>query len=150
MEKIKFKTEIEASAEKVWDILFGVESYPKWVAAFAAGSSVTTDWKKGSKALFHDESGKNGMFAIIEDNIPNKFLSIKHLGELKDGEEISKEDWGETFENYSLEEHNGKTTLSIEMDIPEDWKDYFEKTWPKALEKVKSLAEDGTQDHIES
>ena len=150
MEKIKFKTEIQASAEKVWDILFGVESYPKWAAAFAEGSSVTTDWKKGSKALFHDESGKNGIFAIIQDSVPNKFLSIKHLGELKDGKEILKPDWGETVENYSLEEHDSITALSIEMDIPTDWKDYFQKTWPKALEKVKLLAEDGTQDHKET
>lgn len=84
MEKIEFKTEINASAEKVWDVLFGKDTYPKWTVAFAENSSVETDWQKGSKAIFGDGTG-NGMLAVIEDNIPNKFMSIKHLGEVKDG-----------------------------------------------------------------
>ena len=36
---------------------------------------------------------------------------------------------------------NGKTELIVDMDITDDYKDYFEKTWPKALTKVKELAE---------
>lgn len=52
MEKIKFKTTINAAKEQVWDVLFGVETYPKWTAVFAEGSQVETDWKKGSRAFF--------------------------------------------------------------------------------------------------
>ncbi|TCD11233.1 SRPBCC domain-containing protein [Pedobacter frigidisoli] len=141
MEKITIKTDINAKAEKVWQILFGVESYPKWAAAFMEGSQAATDWKKGSKALFTDGKG-NGMVAIIEENIQNKFLSIKHLGELKDGKE-ELQDWGNALENYTLEEHNDHTTLIIDMNVNDEWKDYLVKTWPKALEKVKELAEAG-------
>lgn len=139
MEKIEFKTEINASAEKVWDVLFGKDTYPKWTVAFAENSSVETDWQKGSKAIFGDGTG-NGMLAVIEDNIPNKFMSIKHLGEVKDGKEELK-DWGEPLENYSLSEKDGKTELKIDMGITDEWKGYFEETWPKALQKVKDLAE---------
>ncbi|MBO9673668.1 MAG: SRPBCC domain-containing protein [Sphingobacteriaceae bacterium] len=148
MEKIKFKSTINASTEKVWDVLFGVESYPKWTAVFAEGSKVDTDWKKGSKALFHDGKG-DGMVAIIKESIPNQYLSIKHIGEIKDGKE-TLHDWGESLENYTLEDKDGKTELTIDMDITEDWKAYFEKTWPKALEKVKELAEKRSEYHVET
>ena len=34
-----------------------------------------------------------------------------------------------------------KTELVVDMDITEQYKDYFIKTWPRALDKVKELAE---------
>ena len=140
MEKLKFKKEINASAEKVWEVLLGVTTYPIWTAVFAAGSTVETDWKKGSKAYFSDGKG-HGMVSRIEENIPNQFISIKHLGEFKDGIEDLNKDWGEAFENYTLETVEGKTLLRIDLQISKDWVDYMEKTWPAALEKVAELAE---------
>ncbi|MCX2493461.1 SRPBCC domain-containing protein [Pedobacter sp. PF22-3] len=139
MEKIKFKTTINASKEKVWDVLFGVDSYPKWTAVFAEGSQVETDWKKGSRAIFGDGKG-NGMLAVIHENIPYQYLSIKHIGEIKDGEE-TLHNWGESFENYTLNEKEGQTELLIDMDIIKEWTEYFKETWPKALVKVKEIAE---------
>jgi len=146
MEKIEFKTSINASAEKVWDVLFGVESYPKWTAVFAEGSSVETDWKKGSKAVFGDGKG-SGMVAVIAENIPNEFMSIKHIGEIKDGKE-KLHDWGESLENYTLKEKDGQTELTIDMNIIDEWKDYFNETWPAALKKVKAMSE--SEHHVET
>jgi len=140
MEKIEFKKEVKASAEKVWDILLGKDTYPKWTSVFAEGSSVETDWKKGSNAIFGDGTG-NGMVSRIEENIPFKFLSIKHLGEIKDGKEDLDKNWGDAYENYTLTEKDGHTILDIELNISNDWKDYMNDTWPKALALVKELAE---------
>lgn len=140
MEKIEFKKEVKASAEKVWDILLGKDTYPKWTSVFAEGSSVETDWEKGSKAIFGDGTG-NGMVSRIEENIPFKFLSIKHLGEIKDGKEDLDKNWGDAYENYTLTEKDGHTILDIELNISNDWKDYMNDTWPKALALVKELAE---------
>lgn len=148
MEKIEFKTTINAPAEKVWNTLFGVETYPMWTAVFMEGSRVETDWKKGSKALFLGNNG-DGMVAVIQDNIPNRYMSIKHLGEIKDGKE-TLHNWGESFENYTLEEEDGKTELIVDMDIIKEWLDYFEKTWPKALDKVKEIAEKRSEYHVET
>lgn len=144
MEKQKFKIAINAPREKVWNTLWGKSSYPAWTAAFSEGSHVETDWKKGSKALFLD--GKNeGMVATIADNKPNEFMSIKHLGMVRNGvedyesEEIKQ--WSGALENYTLKTVNGKTELTIDMDVTDDHKDYFKKTWPVALEKLKEMAE---------
>ena len=108
MEKIEFKKEVKASAEKVWDILLGKDTYPKWTSVFADGSSVETDWEKGSRAIFGDGTG-NGMVSRIEENIPFKFLSINHLGEIKDGKEDLDKNWGDAYENYTLTEKDGHT-----------------------------------------
>ena len=147
MKKMTFDTEINAPREKVWDVLWGKESYPLWTAPFAEGSRVETDWQKGSKALFLDGNNR-GMVSRIADNVPYQFMSIEHLGEYKDGVEDydsdSVKDWAGARENYTLKESNGTTHLLIAMDMggaDEKMLDYFEKTWPTALKKVKELAE---------
>ena len=148
MEKLKFSVTIDAPREKVWDVLLGEKTYPMWTAPFAEGSRVETDWQEGSKAVFLDGTGQ-GMVARIARNIPNEFLSIQHLGELKNGvedldsEEVKK--WAGALENYWLKTTNGSTELLIELDTVEEFKEYMEKAWPKALAKVKELAEKQAQ-----
>lgn len=146
MEKLNFEIEINASREKVWNILLGKDSYSVWTAPFCEGGTSTaeTDWKKGSKVIFSD-GGNSGMVSKIAENVPNEFISIKHLGMVKDGVEDYDSDevkkWGDAYENYTLQEIDGKTLLLIELDIAEDWKGFMSASWPKALQIVKELAE---------
>jgi len=147
MKKLTFHIIIDAPPQRVWEVLFGESTYPLWTCFFSEGSRAETDWKKGSKALFFD-GGSQGMVAEIAESIPYEFLSIKHLGTIKDGvEDLTSEKskaWSGFLENYTLKK-NGKTTeLIIDLDDPREYKDFFEKTWPQALEKVKELAEMNT------
>lgn len=144
METKEFKISINAPKEKVWDVLWNDSSYRAWTSVFAEGSHAETDWKKGSKVLFLDNKGR-GMVSVIAEKIPNEFMSFKHLGEVKDGvEDIISErvsQWAGALENYSLNTVNGKTELTVDMNITDEFIDYFLNTWPKALDKVKELAE---------
>jgi len=144
MEKHTFNVSINASREKVWDTLWRDDNYRAWTSVFAEGSTAVTDWKKGSKALFTDGKGE-GMVSTIVENKPNEFMSIKHLGIVKGGvEDLDSEEtlkWAGALENYALETKDGDTLLTVDMDITDDYKDYFLATWPKALDKVKQLAE---------
>ncbi|HUS03864.1 MAG TPA: hypothetical protein VMY77_19120, partial [Chitinophagaceae bacterium] len=94
--------------------------------------------------LFLDGKG-SGMVSKIESKKQNEFMSFKHLGEVKDGVEDTTSEkvkpWSGVMESYSLKETGGITTLTVDMDIVEDFKDYFMKTFPLALEQVKKLAE---------
>ena len=46
------------------------------------------------------------------------------------------------FENYTFAEKDGGTEVNIDMDIVnEEYKEMFEGMWPKALLKLKELAE---------
>jgi hypothetical protein len=144
MEKQQFRIAIDSPREKVWNILWNDSSYREWTSVFSEGSRADTDWKKGSKVFFLSDSGE-GMVSRIEENTPNEFMSIKHLGVIKDGvEDLESEkvkEWAGAMENYMLRDLNGKTELTVDMDVTDEYKDYFQTTWPKALEKVKELAE---------
>ena len=145
MEKKEFKISINAPKEKVWKVLWDNASYPKWTSAFSEDSHAVTDnWKEGSKVLFLDGKG-NGMVSKVEANKPNEFMSFKHLGDVKNGvEDINNEQqnqWSGAHENYTLKETGDVTTLTVEMDITDEYKDYFMNTWPKVLEQVKILSE---------
>lgn len=145
MEKIHFSTSINAPREKVWNVLWDQELYKEWTSPFAEGSYAETDnWKEGSKVLFLGPGG-DGMVSRVASNKKNEFMSFKHLGVVKNGVEDTESEsvkgWAGAFENYTLTENNGKTQLDIDMDANDDFKDYFLKTWPVALEKVKELAE---------
>jgi len=149
MEKKEFKISINAPKEKVWKILWDDPSYRKWTSVFSEGSyAVTDDWKEGSKVLFLDGKGQ-GMVSKVETNRPNEFMSLKHLGTLKNGvEDLDSEQtkqWAGAKENYALTEGGGVTTLTVEMDITDEYKDYFMNTWPKALEQVKILSENNNK-----
>lgn len=148
MEKIKFETIINAPAEKVYKAMLEDKTYREWTAEFNPGSHYKGSWEKGSKILFigSDQEGNvGGMVSRIEENIPDKFVSIKHLGILKGDKEITSgpevEGWGDALENYTFIEENGKTRLRIEMDSNQEFKSYFEETWPKALKKLKEISE---------
>ncbi|MNC97967.1 hypothetical protein D3C83_157980 [compost metagenome] len=73
-------------------------------------------------------------------------MSFRHLGEIKNGVEDTTSDavktWSGSMENYTLKEINGKTELSIDMDIADEFKEMFSKMWPNALANVKRLAEE--------
>lgn len=146
MEKLHFTVNINVPKEKVWKVLWDLDSYRKWTTAFAEGSDVKTDnWKKGSKVLFVGPNG-NGMVSSVAENKPNEFMSFQHWGEIKNGVEDTTSDavkaWSGSVENYTLKEVNGKTELSIDMDIADEYKDMFSKMWPNALAIVKRLAEE--------
>jgi hypothetical protein len=152
MHKKHYKITIAASREAVWNSLWDDDSYRDWSSVFAEGSKAITDWQKGSKVLFLDNKNE-GMVSVIEDRKTNEYMSIKHLGVVKNGvEETNTEDskvW-HGYENYTLKDVNGKTDLLIDMqlgDIPKEFIEYFDKTWPKALDKIKELAEKKVEEH---
>ena len=146
MEKINFSIDINAPKEKVWNVLWNDESYRKWTTPFAEGSYAKTDnWKEGSKVLFLGPGGGGGMVSKVATNKKNEFMSFEHLGVVKDGIEDTESDsakgWAGARENYRLTDNNGKTKLAVDMDSTDEFKDYFLKTWPVALKKVKELSE---------
>ena len=141
MGKLNFSINIDATKERVWEVLFDKWTYREWTSVFAPGSYAETDWKEGSKALFLDGKG-NGMVSRIAKSIPYQYLSIEHLGEMENGKENTvNSEWTGATENYSLDQSGKSTVLKIEMDTNNKWEDYFSKTWPLALNKVKDISE---------
>jgi uncharacterized protein YndB with AHSA1/START domain len=144
MRRLAFSITISAPKEQVWRAMLQDATYRRWTSAFQEGSYAVTDWKEGSKALFLTPAG-DGMVSRIVAHRPNEFLSIKHLGTVKDGVEDTEsaegKTWAEALENYTLREVNGSSTLTVEMDVNDEYRSYFEETWPQALNKLKEISE---------
>jgi predicted 3-demethylubiquinone-9 3-methyltransferase (glyoxalase superfamily) len=144
MEKMVFATTIKAPKEKVWRTLWDDATYREWTSVFAEDSHAVTDWQEGSKVLFLDGKG-HGMVSKIETLKPNEFMSFKHLGEVKNGVEDTESEavksWAGAFENYTLKQVGDDVRLTVEMDINDDFKEYFVDTWPKAMDKIKAVVE---------
>ena len=115
-------------------------TYRHRTSAFTEGSHAITDWQEGSKVLFLGPDG-GGMVSRIAAHRPDEFLLIEHMGELKDGVEHLGAAWAGVIENYTLEDGGHGCKLRVEMDCPEDHREYMSRTWPLALAKLKSLAE---------
>ena len=149
MQKLKVSIEINAPKEKVWNTMLDDKTYRMWTTPFNEGSYYKGDWSKGSKIIFlgpDPETGKEGgMVSRIAENKLYEFISIEHLGIIKDGvEDTTSEDvkkWTPTFENYTFQEKNGTTEVLVEMDINDEYKEMFEGMWPKALQVLKEIAE---------
>ncbi|MBC7829774.1 MAG: SRPBCC domain-containing protein [Chitinophagaceae bacterium] len=146
MKTLPIKKSIELSAPKeiVWDVLLDDDCTRAWYAEFSEGTHAKTDWKVGSKAIFTDNT-KSGMVAKVVQNIPGEILSMEYQGivvnDIEDYEgEIAQAVKGGR-EIYQLTEKNGKTTLSIECDMGEDFYESMSEAWDRALQKIKQLSE---------
>jgi len=151
MQKLQFTSCIHAPVARIYDFMLGISNkttYEQWTFMFNPTSTYEGSWDKGSKILFIgvDEHGeKGGMVSRIAENIPNRFVSIQHYGLFKAGQEITEgpevEKWANGFENYTFEENNGTTTVTVDLDSPEDFLEYLNETYPNALGKLKELCE---------
>ncbi len=152
MTNLQFKILINATVTNIYDCMLGINSkstYEQWTALFNPTSTYEGSWDKGSKILFIgvDENGeKGGMVSRIVENIPNRFVSIQHYGLLKAGEEITEgaevEKWANGMENYTFEENNETVSVTVDLlNIPEEFIDYMNDAYPKALDKLKEICE---------
>ncbi len=148
MKKLNYKIDIKAPVSKVYGTMIGKETYKKWTAEFNPTSDFEGGWNKGDKIHFigiSEEGKKEGMVAEIVENIPDQYISIRHIGILDGENEITSgpqvEDWANALENYSFEENNGVTTVKVDVDTNEEYADYFDQAWPKALNKLKEIIE---------
>ncbi|KAA9324937.1 SRPBCC domain-containing protein [Adhaeribacter soli] len=144
MKRLNYTIQINAPKAKVWETLFNDATYREWTKIFSEGSYAVTDWKEGSKVQFLSGDG-HGMYSRIEKVVPDEIMEIKHLGEIKDGEEQPSgpetHTWYGAMENYHLSGNGNATELTVELDNEENYDEYFRNTYPKALEKVKEIAE---------
>jgi uncharacterized protein YndB with AHSA1/START domain len=142
--RLHFSTVIAAPRDIVWDTMLGPETYRQWTAEFAAGSYFEGSWDQGERIRFLTPEG-SGMLAEIAENRPHEFVSIRHLGFIKEGVEDTDSPevraWAPSYENYAFSEADGSTRVDVEVDSMPEWDEFMSETWPKALAKLKAIAE---------
>ena len=80
------------------------------------------------------------MVSEISENVPGRFVSIRHYGLVKANTEITEgpdvEKWANGFENYSFEEADGITTVKVELDTNEEFSRLHEPNLPQSPRQV--------------
>ena len=135
MKKLEYKTEISATTEKVWNTLWNAESYEKW----SSGNRFEGNWEQGTVMKFFDTQN-NGMFNLVETNVLQKELKMKHLGWIMNGE-LSPQGWEESNISYLLHPIENGTELKVSVNSLDEFVDFYNGYVPKIFEKIKDLAE---------
>jgi uncharacterized protein YndB with AHSA1/START domain len=141
MNRLHFSIDIAAPRNKVWRVLWDDASFRDWTSVFAQGSYAVSDWKEGSTIEFIDPSSRSGMSAVIEKKRPGEFMSFRHEAEIKNGKVQPPAEWSGAHENYTLTANDGRTTLTVDLDAPDEHREMFEGKFPEALQRVKQLSE---------
>lgn len=144
MNRLQFSVDINAPRSHVWLALWSDTGYREWTSVFSPGSHAVSDWQEGSTIQFLDGQGQ-GMDSVIEKSVPNEFMSFKHLGEIKDGKVQPLDDrtreWSGGHENYTLIDRDGRTRVNVELEAPDEYTEMFSDMFPKALQRLKEVAE---------
>jgi len=144
METLSYEIIINASKQRIWDILWGEKTYGEWTQFFCPGSVLRSDWKVNGKTYFLDESG-DGMVSTIESLEEPDQIVFKHLGIVNEGVEDTQSkgisEWSGAYEKYILIDFDGKTKLHAELQTGKEYRDHMNKGFEMGFEMVKKLAE---------
>lgn len=145
MKKLEYRININAPAEKVWNAMLNRDTYIEWTNVSWPGSSYEGNWKQGENIRFVGPDG-TGTLAHFTEVRPHKYIGAEHIAVLgKGGVEDRTSDmakgWVGTLENYTFNEANGKTELTVEIHTNPNWEKMFNDGWPGALNKLKEIAE---------
>jgi uncharacterized protein YndB with AHSA1/START domain len=144
IKKLVFQAEMQARPEKVWQALWGKQSYSDWTAHFCPGSYYSGEMKQGTRIHFLTPSGE-GIYSDIGYLKENKLMIISHIGYMHQNQELPMDEatrmWTGSYETYILKEVEGKTLLTVEVDTLDEYIQHMNESFPKALARLKEIAE---------
>lgn len=142
MKKLQFSVEIKAPKETVWSTLWDDTTFRDWASIIDEGTYMIGELKESNEVQFISSVSGYGVTSSIEKLIPNEFVLFRQIADTKEsGEQEREKEWTGGSESYSLAEKDGVTTLIVELDVPRGQEETFKVRLPKALERVKVLAE---------
>ena len=142
MKEMQFSIEIHATKERVWDTLWQDETLRQWAGIIDPGTYMVGDLKEGNEIQFISSANGYGVTSVVEKLVTGEFLLLRHRADTQeDGKREREKEWTGGEERYSLAEKDGTTTVTVAFDVPSKMEEYFTVNYPKALERVKVLAE---------
>ncbi len=146
MKRLQFTIDIQATREKVWATLWQDETFRQWAGLIDPGTYMEGDLKEGNEVQFISAENGYGVTSLVAKLTTNEFLLLKHSADTQEsGAQEREKEWTGGEESYSLTEEAGLTTLTAAFDVPPEQEEYFKVNYPKALERVKELAENHVQ-----
>ena len=142
MKEMQFSIEIHATKERVWDTLWQDATFREWASIIDPETYMVGDLKEGHEIQFISSASGYGVTSLVVKLVVGKFLLLRHRADTQeDGKREREKEWTGGEESYSLAEKEGTTSLTIAFDVPPELEEEFKVNYPKALERVKVLAE---------
>ncbi len=142
MQELKFSIEINTAKERVWKTLWEDRSFRDWSNFIDEGTYMKGVMEQGNEVEFISAINGYGVTSLIEKLNTNEFVSFKHGADTKEsGQQEREKEWTGGTESYSLTEKNGVTTLIVRTEVPLEQEETFNICFPRALERIKILAE---------
>jgi hypothetical protein len=142
MKEMQFSIEIHATKEKVWDTLWQDETFRQWASIIDPETYMVGDLKVGNEVQFISAANGYGVTSLVKKLVLGEFLLLRHRADTQeDGKREREKEWTGGKESYALAEKDGTTTLTVAFDVPSELEEEFKFNYPKALERVKVLAE---------
>ncbi len=143
MKELHFSIEINAPKERVWATLWDDKSFRDWAGIIDEGTYMQGEMTEGNEIWFLSSVNGYGVTSLIEKLTPNEFVLFRHRADTKDiGQQEREKEWTGGKESYTLTEKNGVTALIVKTDVPQELKEMFNDRLPRALERIKALAEE--------
>ena len=141
MQKMKFSIEIEAPSKKVWQTLFDDKTFRDWGNIIDEGQYMVGELAEGNEVQFISSEGL-GVTSFVEKLIPHEYIAFRQVADTMDsGKQEREKEWTGGKESFELSEKNNSTNLTVNIDVPPGLEEIFQDRFPKALERVKILAE---------
>ena len=138
-EVINKQAVIQASASRVWEVLWNDYYTKQWADAFSEGTYVETDWKTGSEVVWKDATHGTGARGIVITHEPSALLEVAYFDDVDSNDPLPEKPYTEF---YKVSEQGSATVISIEAGpLEEEHISEHATLWDKALSKIKALAE---------
>lgn len=142
MKEMQFSVDIHAPKAKVWNTLWQDETFREWAGIIDPGTYMVGELKEGNEVQYISSENGYGVTSKVEKLIEGEFLLLSHRADTQDSGKLEREkEWTGGEERYTLSEKDGTTTLSVAFEVPAHLEEYFKVNYPKALTRVKVLAE---------
>lgn len=143
MKEMSFSVKIHASKDRVWSVLWQDETFRDWAGFIDPGTYMAGELKEGNEIQFISSENGYGVTSLVDKLHVGEFLLLKHRADTQEsGKRLRKQEWSGGEERYTLVEDDGITTLTAAFDVPPELETFFKENYPKALERIKVLAED--------
>ena len=142
MKTMEFKIEIDASRERVWKTLWEDTTFRDWSGVIDEGTYMKGELKEGNKVEFISLVNGYGVTSLVEKLQPEEFVAFRHRADtIESGQQTREKEWTGGVESYHLADNNGKVILTVKTDVPKEQESLFNVRMPKALKRIKALAE---------
>jgi len=135
----KAETTIFSSADRIWKAL----TDPDLIKRYMFGTTVTSDWKEGSKIVWEGEwQGKQYKDkGKILELIPNKRLQYSHFSPLNGDDDVPENYHIVTIDLVRKDDHTA-VFLKQDNNHTEEAKQHSEKNWRMMLTSLKKILEE--------